>query len=108
MRLLHACDTQAAHLTFQKVDEHAETFVELVDTLRGGGSGMPTLSCSDCAYPAPSPSSRRPSVSRSTVAACRARSPGLWNALLTTSGPTRNVVVASAALTRGRNGSAMP
>ncbi len=74
----------------------------------GGGKGMPLASCSACAQPVPRPSSSRPSVSRSTVAAWRASNTGWCNALLMTSCPTRSVVVTSAALTRGLNGSTMP
>ena len=70
----------------------------------GGLSGMAMAWCSSTAYPVPRPSSRRPSNRRSTVAAWRASSTGLWSSLLSTSVPTRSVVVTSAALTSGVKG----
>ncbi len=69
---------------------------------------MPSASCSACAHPVPSPSSSRPSVSRSTVAARLASSAGWWSALLITSGPTRRVVVTSAALDQRAEGVGAP
>ena len=49
-------------------------------------------------YPAPSPSSSRPSVSMSIVAASRASSTGWRRSLLSTFVPTLRLLVASAAL----------
>ena len=60
----------------------------------GGRIGDPIASCSSGAYPVPIPSTSRPPVIRSTVAAVRASNAGWWNSLLSTSGPTRSRSVA--------------
>jgi hypothetical protein len=69
---------------------------------------MPALRCSVSAYPVPSPSTRRPLLSESRVAAARANSTGWWNSLLSTSGPTPNCIVADATTASGMNGSTVP
>ena len=55
-------------------------------------------------WPAPSPSSIRPWLKRSSVAASRASRAGWWKSLLSTITPSRNDEVTSAAVASGTNG----
>src|SRR6266508_2209254 len=64
-----------------------------------GSKRKPACSYSAFTYPAPRPSSSRPSVRRSMVAASRATNTGWRKSLFSTVVPTRIVFVAAAALT---------
>ena len=64
----------------------------------GGSNRIPASSYSCFMWPAPRPSSSRPPVRRSTVAASRARTTGCRKSLLITSVPSRSRSVTSAAV----------